>query len=148
MTTPLEVTYAVHLLFAGLWAGAVVFVTVGVLPIARAGSIEPKPLETAFARLRTLSRGSALVVFLTGGYMAGQVYSVETLTNSRNGVLVLAMIVLWLLLAATVEIGAGRISDGVADRKVRDPARSATPIYQVASVTSVFLLIIGGVLSV
>ncbi|MFB6296390.1 MAG: CopD family protein [Halobacteriales archaeon] len=148
MTTPLEVTYAVHLLFAGLWAGGVVFATVGVLPSARAGSLEPEPLGTAFSRLRMLSRGSALVLFLTGGYMAGQVYTAETLTGSTNGYLVIAMVVLWLVLAALVEVGASRISDGVAEKKVRDPARSATRLYQAASVAAALLLVIGGVLSV
>jgi len=148
MTSLLEGAYAVHLLFAGLWAGSVVFVTVGVLPSARNGSMEPEPLGAAAARLRTISRSGALLLFLTGGYMAGQVYTSGELTGSTNGYLVIAMIVLWLVLAALVEIGASRISDGVDEKKVRDPARSATRLYQAASVASILLLLIGGVLSV
>ena len=148
MTTLLEAAYAVHLLLAGLWAGSVVFVTVGVLPSARNGSMGPEPLGAAIDRLRTVSRSSAVLLFVTGGYMAEQVYTAERLTGSTNGRLVIAMILLWLVLAALVEIGAGRISDGVDEKKVRDPARSATRLYQVASIVAALLLLIGGVLSV
>jgi len=148
MTTLLEATYAVHLLFAGLWAGGVVFVTLGVLPSAREGAMDPEPLGTAFDRLTTVSRVSAVVLFLTGGHMARRVYTAETLTGTTDGYLVLAMIALWLALAALVEVGAGRVGDGVDEKKVRQPARSATPLYQAASVVGAVLLLAGGVLSV
>ena len=148
MITMLEATYAVHLLFAGLWAGGVAFVTYGVLPSARNGTLEPGPLGTAFDRLTTLSRASAVVLLLSGGHMAGQVYTAESLTGTTNGYLVLTMVALWLALAALVEVGAARIRDGIDAKKVREPARSATRIYQVATVAGVALLLIGGVLSV
>jgi uncharacterized membrane protein len=148
MTTLLEATYAVHLLFAGLWAGGVAFATVGVLPAAREGTIGPEPLGTAFDRLTTLSRASAVVLFLTGGHMASQVYTTESLTGTTSGYLVLTMVALWFVLAALVEIGASRVRDGVDAKKVREPGRAATRLYQVASVFGAVLLLIGGVLSV
>jgi hypothetical protein len=57
-----------HLLFGGLWAGAVLFVTVSVLPLARRGDLNAAPTEAVAGRLLQLSRASALVLFLTGGY--------------------------------------------------------------------------------
>ncbi|MFB6227852.1 MAG: transporter [Halobacteriales archaeon] len=148
MVTLLEATYAVHLLFAGLWAGGVAFVTLGILPGARDGAMGPEPLGAAFDHLTTVSRISAAVLLLTGGHMAGQVYTAESLTETTNGYLVITMVVLWLALAALVEIGAGRVRDGVDAKKVREPARAATRIYQVATVAGATLLLIGGVLSV
>ena len=80
--------------------------------------------------------------------MAGQVYTAEELTETTNGHLMIAMVVLWLVLAAVVEIGAGRVRDGVGEKKVRGPARTATRLYRVASVVGAALLLLGGVLSV
>ena len=81
MVTILEATYAVHLLAAGLWAGGVAFVTLGMLPSARGGAMDPEPLAAVFGRLTTLSRVSAVVLPLTGGHVAGQAYTMATLTG-------------------------------------------------------------------
>lgn len=139
--------YALHLLFAGVWAGAVVFVTLGVLPTARDGTANAEPLTAVVGKLTLVSRTSVVVVLLTGGHMAQSLYDVESLTGSTRGHLVLGMVALWLLLAALVEIGAGKLSDGLDEMKVRQPAREARPFLLAASVVAVLLLLDGGLLA-
>jgi len=136
--------YAVHLLFAGLWTGSVLFATYAVVPLARDGRLDAAGLGTVAGKLTTVSRVSALVLLLTGGHMAASRYTVGTLTGSSGGYLVLAMIVLWFVLAGLVEVGTGRLAGGTGKDKVREPARAATRLFQGASVVSVLLLINAG----
>ncbi|MFB6101553.1 MAG: transporter [Haloplanus sp.] len=137
---------AIHLLFAGLWAGSVLFVARGLLPVARDGNLDATPLRGLIGRFRTWSRVASLALFLTGGHLAGTRYTAETLLGSTRGYLVVAMVVLWLVLTGLVEVGAGRLIDGLDDRKVRAPARSATPIFTGAALAAAALLLLGGVL--
>lgn len=141
------VSVVVHLMFAGVWTGSVVFVTLGVVPLAVEGEINAGPLEWIAGRLTTVSRASALLLFATGGHMAGTGYTVETLTGSPPGYLVLAMLALWFVLAALVEIGASRLTDGASRDKVREPARRARRPLQAAAVVAVALLLVGGLLA-
>jgi len=138
------VVYGVHLLFAGLWAGAVLFTAYAVLPTAMDGSANAGPLATMTGKLRTVSRSSALLLFLTGGHLAATKYTVGSLTGSTRGYLVIAMIVLWFLLAGLVEVGASKLSDGFAQQKVRQPAREARPFILGAALVSVLLLLDAG----
>lgn len=141
------VSVVTHLVFAGVWTGSVVFVTVGVLPLAVRGDINAGPLEQVADRLTTLSRASALLLFVTGGHLAGTGYTVETLTGTTRGFLVLAMLGLWFVLAALVEVGASRLTDGASREKVREPARAARRLFQAATVVAVALLVVGGLLA-
>lgn len=141
------VSVVTHLLFAGVWTGSVVFVTVGVLPLAVRGEINAGPLEWIAGRLTTVSRASALLLFVTGGHMAGTGYTVETLTGTTRGYLVLAMLGLWFVLAALVEVGASRLTDGASRDKVRNPAREARRPLQAATVAALALLVVGGLLA-
>lgn len=147
MTTILTAVVALHLLFAGLWAGGVLFMTWGVLPLARAGDIDTRPTDVLAGRLRTLSRISALVMLVTGGHLAATRYTGASLLGSTQGNLVLAMVVLWLLLAAFVEIGSSRLTEGINRGKVRTPAHNSIRFYQAASLVAVVLLLVGGVLA-
>jgi len=146
MATIDTATNAIHLLFAGLWAGSVVFVARAVVPAARDGDLDATPLRGLIGTFRTWSRVSALVLFLTGGHLAGTRYTAETLLGSTRGYLVVAMVVLWVVLAGLVEMGSGRLVDGLGERKVRAPAREAMPLFAAATVASVALLVLGGVL--
>jgi uncharacterized membrane protein len=137
---------AIHLVFAGLWAGSVLFVARGVLPAARSGDLDATPLGGLIGRFRTWSRLSSLALLLTGGHLAGTRYTAETLLGSTRGYLVVAMVVLWLVLTGLIEVGSGRLADGLDERKVREPARSATPLFTAATVAAIALLAIGGVL--
>lgn len=140
------ISYVIHLLFAGTWTGSVLFMTYGVLPVARAGDIDTDPFADITSRLLTLSRASALLLLLTGAHLAFVQYGADRLTGSTEGYLVIAMIVLWLALAALVEIGTSRISDGLRERKVRTPAEKGRPFFLAASVVALGLLTVAGVL--
>jgi uncharacterized membrane protein len=138
--------YAVHLLFAGLWTGSVLFVWYGVLPLAREGDLNATPLGVVAGKLETVSRVSALVLLLTGGYMAIRQYTVETLFGSGGGHLVVTMVVLWAVLAGLVEVGTGKLTDGTDRDKVREPAREAGRFFQAGSLVAVLLLVEAGLL--
>jgi len=133
--------FAVHLGFAALWTGSVLFLTAAVLPTARDGTISPETLGTVTSRFKLLSRASILLLFVTGGHLAGSLYTVDSLTGSPRGHLVLTMLVLWFVLAGLTEVGAARISDGVEGRKVRTPATDARPFFYAGSVVAVLLLL-------
>ncbi|WP_254829909.1 CopD family protein [Haloglomus salinum] len=139
--------YAIHLLVGALWTGSVLFAAAAVLPTARAGEVRPEPLSAVFSRLTTLSRGSALVMLLTGGHMAAQLYTFESLTASPRGHLVLTMTLLWLVMTGLVEVGNSRLQDGLDAKKVRSPARTAGRFYRAAGVVAVLLLLDAGVLA-
>jgi uncharacterized membrane protein len=137
---------AIHLLVAGLWAGSVLFVAAGLLPAARDGDLGATVLEGLIGRFRWGSRIAALLLLLTGGHLAGTRYTAETLFGSTRGYLVVAMVVLWFVMAGLIEVGSGRLLDGLDERKVREPARAATPLFTAATVAAVGLLILGGIL--
>lgn len=139
--------YALHLIFGGVWAGSVVFVTFGVLPTAGDGTANAEPLRVVVERLRWVSRASALVLLLSGGHLAGTLYTVESLTGQPRGHLVLTMVALWFGLAGLVEVGSSKLADGFDQKKVRQPASEARPFFLAASAVGVALLVIGGVLS-
>jgi uncharacterized membrane protein len=141
--------YAVHLLFGGVWTGSVVFVTLAVLPTAREGTANAEPLVPVVSKLRNISRLSALVLLLTGGHMAAEAagYTVESLTGTTRGYLVLAMVALWFALIGLVEVGGGKLADGFDEMKVREPAREARPFFLAATVVSLLLLVDAGLLA-
>lgn len=134
---------SIHLLFAGLWTGGVVFAAGAVLPAARDGALSAGAVDRLTGRLVLLSRVSSIVLLLTGGQMAGAGYTVGTLTGSGRGHLVLAMVVLWFLLAALVEVGTRRL-DGP---DVVEGATAARPFYLAAVAVAVLLLLDGGLLA-
>jgi putative copper export protein len=140
------VSQAIHLLFAGAWTGSVLFMTYGVLPTARAGNIDTDPFADITSRLLTLSRASAAVLFITGAHLAATQYTVETLTGTVPGYLVIVMIVLWLALAGLVEVGMSKVSEGLRERKVRTPAEKGRPFLLGASIVSILLLLNAGIL--
>ena len=138
--------YTVHTAFAALWSGSVLFVVAAVLPLAMDADVSPEAFGSVVSKLQWVTRVSALLMLLTGGHLAGTGYTVESLTGSPRGYLVLTMVALWLGLAATVEIGSARAQRGVDDRKIREPARDARPFYLAAAVLAVGLLAVSGLL--
>lgn len=137
--------YTVHTAFAALWAGAVLFVVLAVLPLARDGELSPEAFGSVVSKLQWVTRISALLLFVTGGHLAGTLYTAETLTGTPSGYLVLTMLTLWLGLAALVEIGSAKANRGVAE-KIREPARNARPFYRLAALFAVGLLVVAGLL--
>lgn len=138
---------AIHILFAALWTGSVLFVTYSILPLARDGNLNAAPLASLTGKLQTISRTSVVLLLLTGGHIAAQRYTAETLIESGRGHLVVTMVVLWLVLAALVEVGANRLTAGTNAEKVRSPARKAMRIFQAASLVAVLLLLDAGALA-
>ncbi len=142
-----------HLVFASVWAGTVVYVALVIVPLARDGAFNAtKPLAGMTAKLTTISRVSALVLLLTGGHLAGTGYSIgggtgPDLFRSLNGQLVLLMVVLWLVLAALVEIGAKRLESGLADKKLREPAHETLTLFRAAAVVAIALLVVAGLIT-
>jgi uncharacterized membrane protein len=137
----------IHLLVGAFWVGSVVFVTVGVLPVARDGDANAAPVERMVRRLTTISRASAVLMLITGGHLAGVGYTVENLTGTTRGHLVIGMVILWLALAGLVEVGAARLTDGLQKKKVRAPARDSDRLFWLASITGALLLVDAGLLS-
>lgn len=142
----------VHLLFAAVWVGSVVYVTFGVLPLARAGDINAAPVDRMAGTLTTVSRASSVVLLLTGGHLAGQFYTVDGgegfgLFSSTQGHLVLTMVALWLVLTGLVEVGTSKLSDGTKQKKVRSPAREATPLLRGASLVGLLLVVDAGLIT-
>jgi uncharacterized membrane protein len=137
----------IHVLVGALWVGSVVFVAGVVLPAATGGALDAAPLETIADRLVYLSRGASVVMLLTGGHLAGTGYTVASLTGSARGHLVLAMLALWFVFTALVEIGRGRLVDGLREKRVRAPASAATGVFRAAAVVGVLLLVDAGLLS-
>ena len=146
MTLADAVVAGLHLLFAAVWTGSVLFVTLGVLPIARDGTLDSEPLARLTERFVWIARAGALVTLLTGAHQAATL-SADTLFESPRGHLVIGMVVLWLALAALSEIAAARLSAGTAERKVRTPAATARPFLLAASIVAVLLLLDAGALS-
>ena len=107
---------------------------------------ETSAFGSVVSKLQWVTRVSALLMLLTGGHLAGTGYTVESLTGSPRGYLVLTMVALWLGLAAAVEIGSARAQRGVDDEKIREPARDARPFYLAAAVLAVGLLVVSGLL--
>jgi hypothetical protein len=140
------VVAVLHLAFAGIWTGSVLFAAWGVLPLASRAEIEPDALGFVAGRLTNVSRLSSFVLFATGGHLAGTRYTVETLTGSGRGHLVLTMVALWFVLTALVEVGSSRITDELRQGKIRTPARKARPFYNAAAVVALLLLLDAGLL--
>ncbi len=138
--------YTIHTAFAALWVGSVLFVVAAVHPVAMDGDLSPEAYGRVVGTLRWVTRASALLVFVTGGHLAGTRYTVGSLTGTTGGHLVLAMLGLWLVLAATVEAASARALRGVEARKIREPAREARPLFLAAAVVAVGLLVVAGLL--
>ena len=140
------VAYTIHTGFAAIWAGSVLFVTAAVLPLAMDADVSPAAFGSVVTRLQWVTRISAVLLFATGGHLAGTRYTAGTLTGTPRGYLVLAMLTLWLLLAAVVEIGSARAQRGIDQEKIREPAREARPFYLAGALFAVGLLVVAGLL--
>ena len=138
--------YVVHLVFAGLWSGTVLFTSYAVIPAALDGDLTAGSLAGLTGKLKTVSRASSLLLLLSGGHLAGALYTVPSLFGSTRGYLVLTMVALWFVLTGLVEVGASKLSDGTDQQKVRQPAAEARPFLLGASVVALLLLVDAGLL--
>lgn len=127
----------VHVLAGGLLAGSVVFFTWAALRSGTDGPIGT-PAVTELARLLTnVSRFCAVLLVLSGGYMA----TVAPFGSdpTYDGLLGL-MILLWLAITALVEVGYAKLrGDGTFD--------AVRTHYLVAASAGVLLLVDAGILA-
>lgn len=131
----------VHLIAAGLWVGGLALMAGAVVPLAREGRLGADAVRGLGRRAAIWGRVLAVVVLLTGGHLAANLYGGGALTGTENGRLVLAMATLWLVLIALTEAGAARLRkdpEGGLDR--------ATWLFRAAAGVGVVLLAIGGLL--
>ncbi len=136
-----------HVLFAGLWTGSVLFVVGAVLPAASSGSISAPAMSTITTRLAWLTRISAIVFVATGGHLAGTRYTAESLFSTGRGQLVVAMLLLWLVLTALVEIGCKRLGGSDAPPNVEQAVENTRPIWLAAGGLALLLLVDAGLLA-
>jgi len=79
------VMWSVHVGFAVLWTGGVLFVALAVLPPALRGEIDGGALGSIVDRLRWITRIAAVAFLASGGHMAGTLYTFDSLTGSARG---------------------------------------------------------------
>lgn len=137
-----------HLLVGAVWAGTVCYAALAIVPTARDGVFTTTdPLESLLGTVTLISRASALVLLLTGGHLAGRIYTSDTLVSTTDGRLVLLMTLLWLTLIALVEIATKRFETGLDAKKLREPARDSLAIFRAAAVVSLALLVVAGAIT-
>ncbi|GAA0513786.1 hypothetical protein SAMN04488066_103218 [Halorubrum aquaticum] len=141
------VMWSVHVGFAVLWTGSVLFVALAVVPPATRGDVGSDALTAVVGRLRWISRIAALAFLGSGGHMAGTLYTVESLTGTGRGHLVLTMLALWFVITGLVEVASGKLLDGLETGKLREPARDAKPFFYGAAGLSVGLILTAGLLA-
>lgn len=135
-----------HVLFAGAWAGGTLFLALAILPAARAGHISGDGLSWVARRFTMLSIASIVVLFATGGHMAGTLYTVESLSGTGRGHLVLTMVALWLVLAGVLHVGTHRMTDRLDDAGPEAAVEAGSPWFGAGAVASVALLVVAGLL--
>ena len=146
MTLIHAVMWSLHVGFAILWTGSVRFVSLAVVPPAIRGDVGAKLLSTVVGRLRWITRIGALVFVATGGHMAGQLYTVDTLTGTGAGHLVLTMIALWLIITGLVEVASSKAVAGL-DGDIAGAAADAKPFFYAAAGLSIALIVTAGLLA-
>ncbi|MDZ5812295.1 transporter [Halorubrum sp. AD140] len=141
------VMWSVHVGFAVLWVGSVLFVSLAILPPALRGDIGGDALGSVVGRLRWSTRIGAAAFVLTGGHMAGTLYPFEALTGTPRGHLVVTMLGLWFVGTGLVEVAGSKLADGLDAGKLREPARDAKPFLYGAAGLSVALIVTAGLLA-
>ena len=139
--------WSLHVGFAILWTGSVLFVVLAVYPSALRGDIAGDALAAIVERLRWITRIAALAFLVSGGHMAGTLYTVDSLTGTGRGHLVLTMLALWFVTTGLVEVAGGKLTTGLDAGKLREPARDAKPFFYAASALSVGLILTAGLLA-
>ncbi|WP_458207601.1 CopD family protein [Haladaptatus sp. NG-SE-30] len=142
--TLLDVTMQVfHTLFAGVWAGWTLFMAALVIPAARDGRLSADALGWMTTRFSRFSMGAALVLFVTGGHLAGTGYSFEYLLNQPRGHLILTMVALWFVLAGLSHMASSRLTKRLDDGPVQ-AANANVSLFYAAGVVALGLLLVAG----
>lgn len=141
------IMWSIHVGFAVLWTGSVLFVTLAVYPSALRGDIAGDALAAIVGRLQWITRIAALAFLVSGGHMAGTLYTADSLTGTGRGHLVLTMLALWFVTTGLVEVASGKLTSGLDAGKLREPAHDAKPFFYAAAALSVGLILTAGLLA-
>lgn len=134
--TVLDVTIRIiHTLFAGVWTGWTVFMAALVVPAARNGKLGADGLRWMTQQFSRFTSLASVILLLTGGLMAGTLYTTESLPGSSRGHLVLTMVVLWFVLTGLSHVGSSRVKKNL-DSGVPQAAKSATTLFYAAAVVA------------
>jgi len=140
------VVWSLHVGFAVLWTGSVLFVALAVVPLATREGIAGAALSAIVDRLTWITRIAALAFLASGGYMAQTLYTAESLTGTGRGHLVLAMLTLWVFTTGLIEAGSGRLTDELTTARVDAAAHSVRGFFYGAAALSVGLILTAGAL--
>jgi uncharacterized membrane protein len=146
MTNLLDIVFTIHTMFAALWTGGTLVVAGAVIPAARNESLSAEGVTLVAKRFGYLTVASVLLLLFSGGHLAGTLYTVETLQSTGRGHLVLAMVGLWLVLAIVLFVGFRRLTDARSELSAVTAATNARPWFLGASVVSIALLVVAGLL--
>ena len=146
MTTTLTAVLVIHMVFAGLWTGGTLLLVGAVLPAARRGLVGGDGLALIVKRFSYATMASVVVLLLTGGHLAGTLYTVESLQSTGRGHLVLTMTGLWLALAGSLHLGANRLTGALEASDARTAVEQTNGWFLAAGVIAVLLLVIAGML--
>lgn len=136
-----------HLLYGGLWTGAVAFFAWRVRPLVADGTLGVEAADRLASGLQWLTRGGVLVFLVTGGHMAANRYPGTALVDQGRGHVVLAMLVSWLVLTALVEFGAGKMRGELGSGRLRTAGKSTRTPFLAAAAVALLLLVLGGYLA-
>lgn len=146
MASTLQIVLTIHTIFAALWTGGTLFVAGAVLPAARRDLLGETALALIARRFTYLTVASVVLLLFTGGHLAGTLYTVETLQSTGRGHLVLTMVGLWLVLPLLLYGGFRQLTGLPEGRTPATAATTARPWFLGASVVSIALLIVAGLL--
>ena len=143
------VMVAIHLVVGAIWVGAVAFVTLSILPLARDGVLDREPLESAISTLLRISRLGALLMLVTGSHLMGTggYFDTDVLFGAERGLAVVAMVLLWLALIVLIEVSTRRIRSGLEANLLREPARDGLAWFYAATAVGVLLFAVGAALT-
>ena len=146
MTSVLDVAMTVHTIFAALWTGGTLVIAGAVIPAARSEALGKDGLTLIARRFGYLTVASVLLLLFSGGHLAGTLYTAKTLQSTGRGQLVLTMVGLWLVLAVVLFVGFRRLTSSSPERTAVAAATDARPWFLGASVVSIALLVVAGLL--
>ncbi|WP_135536396.1 MULTISPECIES: hypothetical protein [Halobacteriales] len=146
MATMLDVVMTIHTIFAALWTGGTLLVAGTVLPAARRDLLGEEALALIGRRFSYLTIASVLLLLFTGGHLAGTLYTAESLQLTGRGHLVLTMVGLWLVLPIVLYGGFRQLTGLPPEQSAATAATAARPWFLTASVVSIALLIVAGLL--
>lgn len=100
----LTISYLVHVVAAGFWTGAVLFVAYILLPDAGRTIVSRDGYVVQMDRLLRVTRWTGVVLPITGLYQIWVLYPWDRLVGTVDGWLVLSMFGLWGLLNGVIEL--------------------------------------------